>query len=579
MRKFLTTFFAKFLATLCALFMFPILLVVGLVIFLLVIGGDSKRVDRNSATALVLDLSKGVGEFAKSDKLSDIFYGESSPSMYNLISPLYEKHSKLPLLIITGSFANSLNAVNLAQVSELRAGILNYRQRGGQVIAFLQNPSFYDCYLASASNKVIADAFSDFTFKGISIVSPFFGKAFEKYGVKAELVKTGGFKNAAEIFRSDKFSESEKLYMRELLEDIWASVLSDISKTRKISVENLKKIAAEEVVFSAVRAKELSLVDATMTQSEFNAMLKNKYGVDYPDTCASLVEESGIVNMEDKIALVYMSGEITRAGSKGVSDNISSEVYAPLLRKLREDSSVKALVLRIDSGGGDAFASEVIRRELELIAKTKPVVCSIGGTAASGAYWIATAANKIYAQKNSITGSIGVFALCFSAEKLANDFGVTFDSVKTSPHADFMSPTRQMNEFERVKLQSLVDEIFEKFVSLVGKSRKIEKVELLKIADGRVFVGERALKYRLVDKIGGLQDALSEASKLSGCDISKVEQYPQSNFMDEFANFEEGAMPFIKHALPQFSNKIKSALDIVSAKGVYTRMPYDIIIE
>lgn len=300
-------------------------------------------------------------------------------------------------------------------------------------------------------------------------------------------------------------------------------------------------------------------------------------GITFSQTPISSYPETFAENADGAVALVYMRGEILDSpASDGVIDSAS---YSVLLRELRFDETVSAVVLRIDSGGGSAFASESIRREVELLAADKPVVVSVGGSAASGAYWIASAANKIFADSESITGSIGVFSILFSAEKLAGDFGITFDGVKTSPMADAGTIARKPIKTEIDRVQRLTDRVYEKFVSLVAKSRKMKPERVAEIADGRVFSGADAVRVGLVDGIRPLSECVEFAAKAAKLKSFEVWEYPQRNAIAEFvSSFTDGNVPFAKAFRAVFN--ARKIGNIMSAKsGVYARSPFDFVVE
>ncbi len=588
----MTDFISKFFANLLALFVFFLLIpfmalmaaIFGLIFTAEFVGQKTKRA--LASPAVVLDMSRGVADFKEGeDAISHFLYGAAVPSVYDLCAPLLEVGAKnlRPILIITGSFDKSPESVSMAQVSEIRKAVLKYKLSGGKVLAYLQNPSFADYYLASAAEKIALNPFSDFSFKGLSATTAFFGNAFEKYGVKAEVVKTGNFKNAAEIFRRGNFSDDEKRHLTSLLKQMWTCSVREISISRNIPAKNLENIAENEAIFSASCAKELGLVDTLMYGDEFKKMLAGEYGLkNYPSGVMPLFKSRLLYNNFGEIAVVYMRGDIVEERQRGRINCIAADYYVRLFRKLRGNPAVKAVVIRLDSGGGDAYASELIRRELSLLAKEKPLLCSFGGLATSGAYWIATAADAIYADNQSITGSIGVFALGFCVDKLAANFGITFDTVKTNSAADILSVARPMSDFERLRLQSVVNGVYGRFVELVSKSRKISPPELANIADGRIFSGKEAKSLRLVDKIGTLYDAVSEAKLLAHADsMARVRQYPIRNVADElFYIGHSNAFPLIMHFLPSaYSKEMERLRHMLLKRGIYARLPFDIVFE
>ena len=274
------------------------------------------------------------------------------------------------------------------------------------------------------------------------------------------------------------------------------------------------------------------------------------------------------------MAVVYLNGEISAA--KPANDIVDAATYCVLLRELRFDENVKAVVLRVNSGGGSAYESESIRREVELLAKAKPVVASFGGISASGAYWISTAANKIYADAESITGSIGVFSLLFSAEKLAADFGITFDGAKTAPMSDIGTFSRRPTNAEIARIRAATDTVYSKFVSLVSSSRKIPRDAVLKLADGRVFSGAAAKKLKLLDEIGGLSEAVEYAKKASKCESACVAEYPQRDAVRDLLDMvSEGGSPFAKSVPIKTLERFKKLAETKRRSDIYTRAPLD----
>lgn len=434
-----------------------------------------------------------------------------------------------------------------AQIAEIRAALENYKKSKKEIVAYLENPSMRDYFLASAATKVVVNPFSELEFNGLGGNSIFFGRALKKYGVDVKIVKVGALKSFGEMFTSDKMSPLVRENSQALLDSVWNSVVAKISKSRNIPVEKLLDIAEKSAVVSAQDAKALGLADSLMYQDEVIAYMKSQVG----DSGASFRQTSIISYMPesdfyaDTVEVVYMDGEIT--DSYHGANVIDSSRYPQNLRMLRELDHVKAVVLRINSGGGSAYVSEVIRREVELLAKKKPVVVSIGGVAASGAYWISTAANKIFADSESITGSIGVFSVMLSAQKFADGFGVTFDGVKTSPMADIGTIARAPSQAEIERVQKLTDKVYEKFIGLVSKSRRIPLEDVKKFADGSIYSGRQALSMKLVDAIGGLDAAIREAAKMAKITEFDISESPEINPVKDFIDsLSAGDAPFAK---------------------------------
>ena len=466
-------FISRVLANLVSLAIFFVVipaLAILVVVAVLIVGlsGDQgQKMITPKDGVLVYDMSRGISEFKNSsDGLARLFSSSRAMSTYDLCMRLATaaKNKNIKAVLIYGSFDSASDYPSSAQVAELRNALLEYRQSGGKVTAYLENPSQLDYYLASCADNIIMNPFGEFTFRGLSLQMPFVGDAMKKYGVDVQVIKAGAHKSFGEMFTSAKMSDFDKTRMRAVIDSLWTNILAEISASRKIPTGTLERIVDTDAVFSARKAKELKLVDSLMYYDEVVEKMRKDYGEDgesFPQIPVARLSEVRAPSA-DEIAVVYMRSEIVESGK--VSEFTSSEVYVPLLRSLRTDDFVKAVVLRIDSGGGSAYASEAIRREVELLAKKKPVIASFGGVAASGAYWIATAANKIIATPQTITGSIGVFSLAFSGQKFAGDWGVTFDGVKTSKFSDIGTLTRPMTEPEIAKMKVMVDDIYDAFI-------------------------------------------------------------------------------------------------------------------
>ncbi len=576
-------FFSNTAANLLALFVFfflvPLAVLVSVVCGALRSGVLTVSQDCDYS-ALVLDMSSPVSEFPRSDdKIYNYIKGGAWLSTYSLCAKIDSaaEDDSNRLIFITGNFGSD---VSYAQVAEIRAALQRYAKSGKEVVAYLENPATRDYFLASAATTVVLNPFSELQFSGLGGNAVFFGNALKKYGVDATIVKVGKLKSFGEMFTSDRMSAPVRENYAALLGSVWSSVVSKVADSRKIKTGKLREIADTRAVLSAGEAKSLGLVDKLMYRDQVIDMISEKVGCDgvtFSQTPISAYGGNIAENADGVVALVYMRGEILDVpASDGVIDSAS---YSVLLRELRFDGDVSAVVLRIDSGGGSAFASEVIRREVQLLAAEKPVIVSVGGSAASGAYWIATAANKIFADSESITGSIGVFSILFSSQKLAGDFGITFDGVKTSPMADMGTITRQPTSAEIDRVQRLTDRVYEKFTGLVAASRKMKPEKVAEIADGRVFSGADAARIGLVDGIRSLSDCVGFAAKQAKLESFEVYEFPQSNAVSEFlSSFAQENVPFAKAFKAVFDAKKIGGM-MFSKSGVYARSPFDFIVE
>ena len=585
--KYILSFFSSLTANLLSLFVFFFVIpVIGIVVIVGMVNSqlNDPFAEKSNNAAVVINLADPVTDSASvNDLFSNIVNNGSSISIYSLCSKIAAaaKDKSNRKIFITGSFENSAVLPSYAQIAEIRAALENYKKSKKEIVAYLENPSMRDYFLASAATKVVVNPFSELEFNGLGGNSIFFGRALKKYGVDVKIVKVGALKSFGEMFTSDKMSPLVRENSQALLDSVWNSVVAKISKSRNIPVEKLLDIAEKSAVVSAQDAKALGLADSLMYQDEVIAYMKSQVG----DSGASFRQTSIISYMPesdfyaDTVEVVYMDGEIT--DSYHGANVIDSSRYPQNLRMLRELDHVKAVVLRINSGGGSAYVSEVIRREVELLAKKKPVVVSIGGVAASGAYWISTAANKIFADSESITGSIGVFSVMLSAQKFADGFGVTFDGVKTSPMADIGTIARAPSQAEIERVQKLTDKVYEKFIGLVSKSRRIPLEDVKKFADGSIYSGRQALSMKLVDAIGGLDAAIREAAKMAKITEFDISESPEINPVKDFIDsLSAGDAPFAKIRALKPIIKAKKTVDAISSKPqVYARSPFDFVIE
>lgn len=531
--------------------------------------------------AIVLNLSDSVCEFAPpTDALSNLKRGGAASSVLSICSKIEAaaRDDSNKLVFISGSFDCAAEDVSYAQIAELRAALRKYAESGKEVVAYLENPSTRDYFLASAATTVFLNPFSELEFKGLGGNAAFFGNALKKYGVEVEVVKVGALKSFGEMFTSDKMSEPVRENYAGLLDSVWNSVLESVAKSRKISAAALAGVAEKKAVLSAADALAARLVDRLAYRDEVIDYISEKVGADGVSFAQISVADYEFPECGPDcvgvVAVVYLNGEISAA--KPANDIVDAATYCVLLRELRFDENVKAVVLRVNSGGGSAYESESIRREVELLAKAKPVVASFGGISASGAYWISTAANKIYADAESITGSIGVFSLLFSAEKLAADFGITFDGAKTAPMSDIGTFSRRPTNAEIARIRAATDTVYSKFVSLVSSSRKIPRDAVLKLADGRVFSGAAAKKLKLVDEIGGLSEAVEYAKKASKCENACVAECPQRDAVRDLLDMvSEGGAPFAKSVPIKTLERFKKLAETKRRSAVYTRTPLD----
>ncbi len=495
-------------------------------------------------------------------------------------------------LLLHGNLLTDDYGSSLAAISEIRQAIKSFKESGKTVYAYLLHPSQKNYYLASIADEIWINPFGMISLNGLATNTPFLGSTLEKYGIGVQMTRAGTYKSAVEMFTRTDMSDADRKQKTALLNDLWSTLLTEISNSRGISLQNIMQLSDQDAFFIAKDALAANLADRTGYLDELIDYLSSTY--QYADSentfrQIDLLDYAKMVGFEtdastqhgERIAIVYAEGEIIDGGY--ASDYIGSDWLAHELRRLRQDDDVKAVILRINSPGGSAVASEIMQRETRLLAEKKPLIVSMGGYAASGGYWIAAYADKIYAQPYTITGSIGVFGLIFNIKSAAENFAVNFDGVKTSPFADIYSMSRPRTSDEMALIQNLTDKIYEAFIDKVAEGRSIEPAKVREIAQGRVWSGLSAKEIGLVDEIGSLNAAIDEAVKQSGLSSRMIEQVPTPSALKDTiaALFEEkGAAPVTKASSPL--NKIAAKANTLAnqlrnlndPRGIYTRMPY-----
>jgi protease-4 len=428
---------------------------------------------------------------------------------------------------------------------------------------------------------------------GFSSQPLFYTGALQKFGIGVQVIRVGKYKSAVEPFVLKKLSPENRQQTQGLLGDLWIEFLSTVGKSRKITPQQLQAIANTQGELMASEARTRRLVDRVAYLDEVVADLKQMTGSTEEDksfrqmtlTTYAKVETKDLKkrSSNNKIALVYAEGEIVNG--QGSGSQVGGDSFARQMRQLRQDEDVKAVVVRINSPGGSATASEVIRREVELTRKEKPVIVSMGDYAASGGYWIATAGDRIFAEPNTITGSIGVFGLQFNVQKLANDNGITWDVVKTSRFADSATVSRPKTPQELAIAQRAVNQIYNQFLDKVAQSRKLPKQKVAQIAQGRVWSGQDAKQLGLVDEIGGIDRAVQYAAKQAKLENDwELEEYPKVRSLEqrilESLSSEVSARN-AKQPDPLTAEFMKLQADLAIFKamndprGIYARLPFN----
>lgn len=536
MKKFLQQTFASFIGSLAGLFFFFALSAGGLFFFFMAVIMSSSTPQIENQSILVFNLNSQITDSSGDRPLSAVL-GEETPSILTLrqtttaINQAAED-DRITALFLDGTKGN-VNT-GYGSLAEIRTALENFKNSGKKIIAYNVSAGEKDYFLTSIADEIHLNPLGSMEMNGLSSAQLFFADALERYGIGVQIIRVGQYKSAVEPFTRNEFSPESRLQTEELLTNLWDIYTDEITEPRDLTVTNINDIADNIGFLKAEKAQELALVDSLSYLDEVNENLKiisNNENSDslpkidirkYLDISNRRINQ----NIENKIAILHIDGNIVdgmgRVGEVG-GDRMVREI-----EKIREDDNIKGVVVRINSPGGSAIASEIIVRELELTAQEKPVVVSMGDVAASGGYWIATAGEKIFANESTITGSIGVFGLLFNLEDIADNIGVNADVVKTNELADISNTFKAKTEEEIQLYQSNVDQIYDIFLEKVSQSRNLSTAEVDEIAQGRVWAGNIAREIGLVDEIGGLDNAIEYLNVVLELDDQyQIQEFPQ----------------------------------------------------
>jgi protease-4 len=584
-------FLGNVLATIIGLFIFFMLFFFGILIIGAIFGGDSETIAVKNNSVIELNLENIKYDYAGKyeDPWITIFTDKNSVGLTDVINAIEEAKTDDDIKGI--SILNNQSSLGMAQSKALRDELESFKKSGKFVMSYSNSYSQKEYYLNSVASPIYINPVGEMDFKGLSAELMFFKDFQEKTGVKMEVIRHGKYKSAVEPFLENKMSDANREQVTALLNSVWNSVTADISKSRKVSVEKLNEIANGLLARTPEMAKEQKLVDIIAYEDVYHDAIRkalkvekdedyNKVSIfDYTKkmTTTAITEDS-----KNQIAVIYAQGEIQ--SGEGDVNTIGEGSMRRSLQEARKNKDVKAIVLRIDSPGGNALTSDLIWREVELTKKVKPVVVSMGNYAASGGYYIACNANTIFAQNNTITGSIGVFGILPNFTQLTTKLGIYTQQVKTHANSAPYSPFVPLDDkFKAVTLEG-VEHIYKTFVTHVATGRKMTFAQVDSIAQGRVWAGSEALKIGLVDKIGSLKDAIQEAAALAKIDNYKTQNYPEykKDLNDILADlpFTQSKAAFIKEEIGEENYKILQEIKrIKSQKGVQMAMPFELNIQ
>ena len=539
-----------------------------------------------------------------SDQISD-----RSPvnPLENLNFQTMEIDTKLGLHDILNNIKKAKNDVNIkgiyiessyivagmATTEEIRDALLDFKESGKFILAYADFYSQKAYYLASVADKLYLNPQGLIDYRGLRTELMFFKGTLEKLGIEPQIIRGSNnqFKSAVEPFMYDKMSDANLEQTQTYLNSLWDQMVAGISAARGISETDLNKIANNMLVDNAQAAVDYKLVDGVKYKDEIIDELKELLELDKDDKIQLMklskydkapdAGRKGKGWTKDKIAVVYASGEIVMG--KGDEQSIGSARISKAVRQARKDTTVKAIVLRVNSPGGSALASDIILREVALATEQKPVVVSMGDVAASGGYYIACLADTIVASENTITGSIGVFGLLFNLENFLNEhLGVTVDRVMTNDHSDLGSLTRKMTAIEEAVIQKSVDDIYDTFISYVADGRSLTKEQVDAIGQGRVWSGENAMEIGLIDVFGGLNKAIEIAAEMAELDNYQIKGLPkQIDPIDELLSDLTGQAStyMLKRELGSEYIYYKKLQETLRSQGIQARVPFNLEVE
>ena len=524
--RFLSTLLASALGTLVALgFIFFLMML----FFFAVIAASDEKPSVRTGSVLTMELRGSIPEMVSGDPFMKAFADEPGYDLIDVVSAI-DRAAADDRIEAIWMRVRDLNAP-WTTLGEIRAALLRFREAGKPIYASSEDHMMAEAeyYLASAADSVFASEQAMFELNGFFLTVEFFQSMMEKLDVEPQIVRAGRYKSAVEPFMREDLSPENEEQLAALLNAQNTVFMNAVAESRGMTPDSLNARITRNAVISATEAHEMGLLDGLLFEDEVIDLIKARLGVEEEDEDLETIglskyvgvpaDDAGLeVNRDGDIAVVYAEGVIV-SGESGGSDPFSgamlgSETFAEAMEEAREDEDVKAVVVRVNSPGGSASASDAMWRAIKLTADEKPVVISMGSLAASGGYWISTAAETIVADPLTITGSIGVFGLLMDVSGLfENKFGITFDGVRTSPYADMFSAVRPLSDGERAMLERWIDETYQDFLQKVSDSRGIPAAQVDSIAQGRIWAGVDALRIGLVDSLGSLKDAIRIAAE------------------------------------------------------------------
>lgn len=570
-------------------------LIAGILLLFIIIGGigamvssQDKTVDVKENTILHVKLDQPIMDRSNKNPFESFDFASFKPSIQLGLNDVLKNIEKAKTDPNIDGIYLDLNVIptGIATIEEIRNALINFKESGKFIISYSDTYTQPSYYIASISDKVYLNPEGLLTFVGLRSEIMFFKEALEKIGIEPQIIRHGQFKSAVEPFMYTKMSKENRLQIETYMGSIWDQMLKGISAERKVSIKNLNKLADELVLNNAQAAVDNGLVDGLKYKDEILAELAELTGKKDSKKIESVslskytkVPAQKKKSFEkEKIAIVYASGNVIMG--EGQEGTIGSDRISRAIREARKDSTVKAIVFRVNSGGGSALASEIIWREIKLAQEVKPVIASLGDVAASGGYYIVAPAQKIIASPNTITGSIGVFGMLPNGKKLLNDkLGIYVDVVKTNNFADMGTFSRPLTAQEREVIQISIEQIYDTFIGHVAEGRNMTKEEVDEIGQGRVWSGANAIEIGLIDGFGGLEDAIALAAEAANLEKYRTVEYPKikepiEQLLEDFQG--NVRISILKNELGNEYKYYNAIQELRNMQGVQARIPYEV---
>ncbi len=600
MRQFLKYTFASLIGNLLAAMLVLGLGTGGLIFLVVAAASKDTEPQVKDESVLVFDLGLNISdtnpESTTSEAISQVISGSDSKTitLRSVLDSLEKATTddRIVGLYLDGSARGA--DTGLANLKEVRSALEKFRESGKPIFAYDVNWGEREYYLGSVADTVFLNPLGAMEFNGLSSKIMFYAGAFQKYGIGIQVIRVGKYKSAVEPFIQTKLSPENREQMQQLLNDLWGEFLTTVGRHRELDSRQLQAIADSQGILKPRSAQSKGLVDKLAYFDEVVQELKQLTGNDEEDKTFNQIDLTAYARVaasnaesrsKNQIALVYAEGTIV--DGQGAVREIGGDRFSALMRKLREDDKIKAVVLRVNSPGGSATASEVIGREVELTSHRKPVIVSMGDYAASGGYWISAYGDRIFAEPNTITGSIGVYGILTNIQELANNNGITWDVVKTGRYADMQTIARPKTDAELQLYQNSVNRVYQLFLNKVAEGRNLPQQKVAEIAQGRVWSGLAAKNIGLVDEIGGLEAAIAFAAEKAELGENwRLQEYPKTRSLEQRiirklvgTNIDAAQPDLLTRELQKLQTELAILTTLNDPLGVYARLPFHLLID